>query len=282
MTSIVGMKYETGYLLSADCNGCFKDELMPMMELPSTVSKFFPITPTIWITMAGVAAEPDTYCPAVEPVLDIRRLVEPSLNSTIFAVGLASQGPALCVARKGKRSMIKSYEVAGSGAKHLQGVLRKGYRSGMSIDAAIKLAERALEEAGSKDKYTKWPYEHIAAERDKLTFYTATVEFLDRIAKPLGDVVLAKRGHQVIKFDYEIKDRSDAWLERRQEEWENDDKAGTVEFLKSIDHGRKYSDEEADKRADKIHQNGERKRKSRVEDALRQLNLLKDGAQQSA
>jgi len=278
MTSIVGMKYETGYLLSADCNGCFKDELMPMMELPSTVSKFFPITPTIWITMAGVAAEPDTYCPNVEPVPDIRRLVEPSLNSTIFAVGLASQGPALCVVRKGKRSMIKSYEVAGSGAKYLQGVLRKGYRSGMSIDAAIKLAERALEEACSKDKYTKWPYEHIAAERGKLTFYTATIEFIDRIAKPLRDVELAKRGHQGIKLDYEIKDRSDAWNESREKEWENVDRAKTVEFYKR--HG--DNDEEANKKVDKMHQNGERSRKSRVEDTLRQLNLLKNGSQQSA
>ena len=272
------MKYETGYLLSADCNGCFKDELMPMMELPSTVSKFFPITPTIWITMAGVAAEPDTYCPNVEPVPDIRRLVEPSLNSTIFAVGLASQGPALCVAKKGKQSIIKKYEVAGSGAKYLQGVLRKGYRSGMSIDAAIKLAERALEEAGSKDKYTKWPYEHIAAESGKLTFYTATIEFLDRIAKPLGDIGLAKREHQVIKFDYEIKDRSDLWSERRRKEWENGDKAGVVEFYKR--HG--DNDEEANKKVDKMHQKGELSLKRRLEDSLRQLNLLKNGSQQSA
>jgi hypothetical protein len=248
------------------------------MELPSTGSKFYPVTPTVWMTMAGVATEPGNYRPAVEPVPDIRRLVEPSLNSTNFAVGLTSKGPALCVVRKGKRSMIKSYEVAGSGAKYLQGVLRKGYRSGMSIDAAIDLAEKALEEACSKDKYTKWPYEHIAAESGKLTFYTATIEFLDRIAKPLGDIGLAKREHQCIRFDYEIKDRSDVWRERKQKEWENVDRAKTVEFYKR--HG--DNDEEANKKVDKMHQNGERSRKSRVEDTLRQLNLLKNGSQQSA
>jgi 20S proteasome alpha/beta subunit len=278
MTSIVGMRYETGYLLSADCNTTFKDPVFPIMEWQSTGSKFYPVTPTIWITMAGVAVAPDTYRPAVEPVQDIRPLVGTSLNSTIFAVGLASQGPALCVARKGKRSIIKSYEVAGSGAKHLQGVLRKGYHSGMSIDAAIDLAERALEEACSKDKYTKWPYEHIAAESGKLTFYTATIEFIDRIAKPLGDIGLAKSDHQIVRFDYEIKDRSDLWSERRRKEWENDDKAGTVEFYKR--HG--DNDEEANKKVDKMHQKGELSRKRRLEDSLRQLNLLKNGSQQSA
>jgi hypothetical protein len=272
------MRYGTGYLLSADCNLCLKDPLMPMMELNSTGSKFYPVTPTIWMTMAGVGEAPSNYRPAVEPVQDIRRLVEPSLNSTIFAVGLASQGPALCVAKKGKRSIIKKYGVAGSGTRHLQGVLHKGYRNGMSIDAAIELAERALEEAGSKDKYTKWPYEHIAAERGKLTFYTATLEFLDRIAKPLGDIGLAKRDRQVVEFDYEIKDRSDFWSERIQKEWENGGKAKIVEIFKDWHH----CDEEADRRADVVHLKDELSRKSRVEDALRQLNLLKNGSQQSA